>query len=194
MIPQPTVPPPSTHLHCIRPRPPLHEVYADARVRVRHTGVATQCSNSMWWQPSPSLDRFPTNVAAEPHIGPPQAGSRPAAPPHCLSRHGCTWGKACPPGWSSPYVLATVSPSWAPQATWAALAHSTRNNLPTNVGGSSGKSPPQRQVHTDTALRRRPHSSVCSRRKQSLAMRRDLFTGSILLFVYCLSFIYYYLL
>ena len=48
---------------------------------------------------------------------------------------------------------------------------------------AAANTPPQRQVPTDKAPRRLPRPSVCSRRKQSVAMRRDLFLGSVLLFI-----------
>ena len=76
---------------------------------------------------TPFLDSFSANIAVEPFIGPPQVGSRRAAPQQSRVSPGrvARGGKACPSGQSSPYVPATVPPTRAPPAPWVALARST---------------------------------------------------------------------
>ncbi len=86
---------------------------------------------------------FFANIAVEPFIGPPQAGSRRAAPQQSrVESHpgrGARGGKACPSGQSSPYVPATVPPTRAPPTTWVALARSTDsipNRMPVSMPGT----------------------------------------------------------
>ena len=90
-------------------------------------GGAALCPDAQ--VPTPFLDSFSANIAVEPFTGPPQAGSRRAAPQQSrVESHpgrGARGGKACPSGQSSPYVPATVPPTRAPPAPWVALARST---------------------------------------------------------------------
>ena len=104
-------------------------------------GGAALCPDAQ--VPTPFLDSFFANIAVEPFIGPPQAGSRRAAPQQSrVESHpgrGARGGKACPSGQSSPYVPATVPPTRAPPAAWVALARSTDstpNRMPVSMPGT----------------------------------------------------------
>ena len=104
-------------------------------------GGAALCPDAQ--VPAPFLDSFFANIADEPFIGPPQAGSRRAAPQQSrVESHpgrGARGGKACPSGQSSPYVHATVPPTRAPPAPWVALArstYSTPDNMPVSLPGT----------------------------------------------------------
>ena len=104
-------------------------------------GGAALCPDAQ--VPTPFLDSFFANIAVEPFIGPPQAGSRRAAPQQSrVERHpgrAARGGKACPSGQSSPYVPATVPPTRAPPAPWVALARSTDStpdSMPVSMPGT----------------------------------------------------------
>ena len=104
-------------------------------------GGAALCPDAQ--VPTPFLDSFFANIAVEPFIGPPQAGSRRAAPQQSrVESHpgrDARGGKACPSGQSSPYVPATVPPTRAPPAAWVALARSTDsipNRMPVSMPGT----------------------------------------------------------
>ena len=132
MIPQPAIPPPTSITF-----DPDHQ----CTKCMLTPGGAALCPDAQ--VPTPFLDSFFANIAVEPFIGPPQAGSRRVAPQQSrVESHpgrGARGGKACPSGQSSPYVPATVPPTRAPPAAWVALARSTDsipNRMPVSMPGT----------------------------------------------------------
>ena len=132
MIPQPAVPPPTS---------PTYDPDHQCTKCMLTPGGAALCPDAQ--VPTPFLDSFFANIAVEPFTGPPQAGSRRAAPQQSrVESHpgrGARGGKACPSGQSSPYVPATVPPTRAPPAPWVALARSTDStpdSMPVSMPGT----------------------------------------------------------
>jgi hypothetical protein len=148
-IPQPAIPPPTSTTY-----DPNH-----------------QCTKCMLTPGGPALcpdahvlTPFFSNIAVEPFTGPPQAGSRRAAPQQSRVSPGraARGGAAYPSGQSSPYVHATVPPRARPPP------RGLRSRAVLTVYLTS--CPLVCQVPNNKAPRRLPRSSACSRKQSALTI------------------------